>query len=250
MNYQQSSSFGGSMLPDVVKNLLIINVLFFIADMVFKQSFNINIMDYLGLHYFGSIYFYPFQYITYMFMHGGTAHIFFNMFALWMFGSMLENRWGSKNFLIFYLLTGIGAGLINNLVSFIELQYLSNSVPFELIEEFKNQGREVLGKSYNAEQATLQKLFSIFSGGTVGASGAIYGLFVAFAMIFPNMPLYIMFIPIPIKAKYLVIGMIAFDLFSGVQPYYATGIAHFAHLGGGLIGFLILTYWKRKGTIY
>jgi rhomboid-like protein len=240
---------GGSMLPDVVKNLLIINALFFLATVVFGSNFQFNLNDLLGLHYFESKYFYPFQYISYMFMHGSVGHIFFNMFALWMFGSMLENRWGSKNFLIFYMAAGIGAGIINNLVSFVELQFILDSIPMEVIEAFKREGKDVLGQSFSATQEELQKLYSIFIGGTVGASGAIYGLFVAFAMIYPNMKLYLMFIPIPIKAKYLVIGMIAYDLIAGIQPYN-TGIAHFAHLGGGLIGFLIITYWKRKGNMF
>ncbi|MBT8195071.1 MAG: rhomboid family intramembrane serine protease [Bacteroidia bacterium] len=238
------------MLPDVVKNLLIINALFFLATLVAGSNFQFDLSELLGLHYFESKYFYPFQYISYMFMHGDVGHIFFNMFALWMFGSMLENRWGSKNFLIFYMVTGIGAGIINNLVSFVELQYISDSIPREVIDAFKHQGKNIIGQSFPATQDQLQNLYFIFSGGTVGASGAIYGLFVAFAMIYPNMKLYLMFIPIPIKAKYLVIGMVIYDLAAGLQPFYSTGIAHFAHLGGGLIGFLLLTYWKRKGEVF
>lgn len=218
MNSQyQFRSF--SFLPPVVKNLLIINILFFVADMSLG-GFAIDLTQYLGLHHFKSDYFYPFQYITYMFMHGSFSHLFFNMFALWMFGYSLENEWGSKKFLFYYLFTGVGAGLIQTLVVGLEL------------ESFSAQGA--------APQALQHLANSIV---TVGASGAVFGLLLAFGMTWPNQLIYIYFF-IPLKAKWFVIIYGLIELFAGVNPS-PSNVAHFAHLGGMLFGIFLILYWRK-----
>jgi membrane associated rhomboid family serine protease len=196
-------------ITPTVKQLLIINVLFFIGSQyIGEMAYN-----YFALFSFESPNFKIYQLLTHMFMHGSISHIAFNMFALYSFGSTLEQFWGSKKFLFFYISCGLGAGIINNLVN----QYFLNDI------------------------TTV----------AVGASGAIYGLLVAFAFMFPSAELAMMFIPVPIKAKYFVPGIIAVDLFLGLKGSSifgsgGTGVAHFAHIGGALIGFAIMWYWKQN----
>lgn len=201
MNYRYSSNDN---LPPVVKNLLIINVLVFILQNVLDKRMNFTQL--IGLWPINSSMFQPWQPVTHMFAHGGMFHIFFNMFALWMFGRVLENLWGSKKFLIFYMLSGLGAAALH-----LAVQYFAGT-------------------------------FSV----AVGASGAVYGLLVAFAFLFPNTPLYLMFIPIPIKAKWAITGILVLDLIFGFSSAN-TGVAHAAHIGGAITGFIIVWYWKKKG---
>lgn len=203
-------SYSTDSLPPVVKYLIIINVAVFIAQLVLDPQIGLTIR-YLALHPVDSPAFSPYQVITHMFTHspGYIFHILFNMFALWMFGKELERYWGGKRFLNFYLLCGIGAAVLHLLV-----QYLMG------------------GYSY-----------------AVGASGAVMGIFAAFAYLFPNTPLYIMFIPIPIKAKWLMLGLVAYDLFGGFGG--GDNIAHFAHLGGAITGFIMVWIWNRdKSRFY
>lgn len=213
-----------SQLPPVTKNIIIINAIMWLATIIFeKASSSVNLTHLLGLHYFGAESFQPFQLLTHMFMHstltvqGGIdfSHLFFNMFAVFMFGRMIESVWGSKKFLIYYLVTGIGAGLIQELVWYFTLP--------AAYHEF------VL---------------------TVGASGAVFGVLLAFGFMFPNIPLYMIFVPIPIKAKYFVIGYGLVELFFGVAKIPGDRIAHFAHLGGMLFGIILILYWRKKGTLY
>jgi len=211
-------------------------VIFFAATYLFKQQ--INLEEYLSVFYFDSPYFKIWQPITYMFMHGSVAHIFFNMFALYSFGSVLEAHWGGKRFINFYLITGLGALALQWGVQAFEVYQLTGSV-------FNNLA--TLNVSDAMEVKTLQQ---IYFGPMVGASGAIFGLLVAFAMLYPNLEMYIMFIPVPVKAKYIIPVYIVIELFLGVARFEGDSIAHFAHLGGALIGFILVKLWKNKNTYY
>ena len=229
MNYQYSPN-RFSFLPVVVKNLLIINAIMFLADIVLVR-FGINLSDILGLHFFKASGFYPFQLLTYMFMHGNFTHLFFNMFALWMFGNTLENIWGPKRFLLYYVLCGLGAGLLQEGVQYIE--YITRLSHYQSV----NMGGTIVPMAQYLNWMT-----------TVGASGAIYGLLLAFGMMFPNSMIYLYFF-VPIKAKWFVIGYAVIELLSGV---FSSGyqVAHFAHLGGMLVGLIIILIWKKKGRLY
>lgn len=222
---------GFSVLPTVVKNLLIINVLFFLATIACDMVLRIDLADYLGLHYIGASDFQPYQLVTYMFMHGNFAHLFFNMFALWMFGNTLENIWGANRFLLFYFVCGIGAGLVQELVQYI--QYATTLQGYENVRIAANQ---IIPMSQYLNLLT-----------TVGASGAVFGILLAFGMMFPNSTLYIYF-AIPIKAKWFVIIYGVIELFSGFTS--VDNVAHFAHLGGMLFGLILILYWKKKGNLY
>ena len=212
---------GFSFLPPVVKNLLILNVLFFLAD-ISLQTRGIDLTQWLGLHYITAQDFYPWQFITYMFMHGNFSHLFFNMFALWMFGYALENHWGSKRFLVYYLITGVGAALIQTGVLALEIRGMTQGLPPFAAQHYINQ---IV---------------------TVGASGAVYGILLAFGMCFPNVPIFLYFF-LPIKAKWFVIIYGVIELFAGIGGT-ADGVAHFAHLGGMIFGLLLILYWRKHGS--
>lgn len=279
MSYQQYRPNSFNSLPLIVKNLLIINGLFFLATFLFQNQSNTDLADYLGLHYFTSDLFQPYQFVTYMFMHGGLFHIFFNMFALFMFGNVLENLWGPKRFLIFYMVTGIGAALIY--LGYQAFEYhqieiaiqglLNNTTPEEYIsvvknhfsdlynipenrpvfEGFINEWQKNIGNpSYSEKAIGDMSQFITFKQNIpmVGASGAIFGILIAFGMLFPNTELMFMFIPIPIKAKYAVIIYAVAELFFGVARFSGDNIAHFAHLGGALFGFILVKYWQKKSN--
>ncbi len=216
---------GFQILPPVVKNLLIINVLFFVATIVFARL-GVDLDTWLGLHYFSADNFHIWQPITYMFMHSNFGHLFFNMFALWMFGNTLENLWGSKRFLLFYMVCGIGAGLCQELVQYI--QYATSLANYSTV----NLGGRIV---------TMDNYLNMMT--TVGASGAIYGLLLAFGMMFPNSMIYFYFL-IPIKAKWFVIGYAVIELITGLTG--VDNVAHFAHLGGMLFGLLLILYWRKN----
>jgi membrane associated rhomboid family serine protease len=236
-------------IPPVVKNLLIINILFFIATYV-MQSKGIELGYYLGAFYFDSPFFKIWQPISYMFMHAGFTHILFNMFALYMFGSVLENRWGGKKFLQFYFITGLGALALQLLVQSVEVYGITGS--------FLNPGAITVDLAEDVVRTTLtglskaqfDTLLSIYTTPMVGASGAIFGLLVAFGMLYPNVEMYIMFIPVPIKAKYIMPVYIVIELFLGVARFQGDSVAHYAHLGGALLGFILVKLWKDKNTYY
>ncbi len=232
-------------LPPVVKNLLIINGLFFVATFLLGGKFGIDLTRYLGLHYWTSHFFMPHQIVTHMFMHGGLAHIFSNMFALWMFGSVLENVWGPKRFLLYYLVTGIGAAVIFNLTKMYDVWHLSQALSPEGLELVKNEGWKAWEEGKNFTDPALAKLNATLNGPVVGASGAVFGVLLAFGMLFPNTYIYLYF-AIPIKAKYFVMGYGAIELFLGIQNNPGDNVAHFAHLGGMLIGYFMIRYWNKR----
>ena len=230
-------------IPPVVKNILIINLLVFLGT-EFLAGQGINVTQYLALHYFTSDNFYPHQLVTYMFMHGGISHIFFNMFAVWMFGKVLEQVWGPKRFLIYYRATGIGAGLIQLLVAYIRIIPLNELVTPEQMDYIVTNGYELLQTNRNYSDPVSGQLNILINISTVGASGAVFGILLAFGMLFPNTELMLLFPPIPIKAKWFVIMYGVFELYSGFANNPNDNVAHFAHLGGMLFGFILIKYWK------
>ena len=249
-------------LTDTIKHLLIVNVILFIAP----QLFQINLTNILALHFPKNEYFGFWQYITHMFMHGGFGHIVFNMYGLWAFGTPLEQMWGRNKFIFFYFSAGIGAGLIYTLVNYYQFSqfydYLVNIgvseghisqlieiVPYS-IEDFKSQANVILSNSTSLkEQVDLSKLIDINAINrtpAVGASGAIYGVLVAFGLHFKDAKLALIFFPIPIAAKYFIPALILIDVFFGMTKYSIGNIAHFAHIGGAIIGFIVAYYWKKN----
>lgn len=280
MSYERYSPSGFGFLPPVVKNLIIINVLFFLATIVLGEAMHINLADILGLHYFTASGFAPYQFITYMFMHGNFSHIFFNMFALWMFGSVLEQVWGPKKFLLYYMITGIGAALVHYLVFYIQITPVLSSIDtfinqpnianlqqFVMSHKFDlRNGNEMLNQAFSSfEQnintlqqdpgnmkamqeslnfVTLYREHFLNLPVVVGASGAIYGLLLAFGMLFPNSLIYLYFF-IPMKAKWFVVLFGIIELVSGFFDQ-GSNVAHFAHLGGMIFGFFLIIYWKKK----
>jgi len=245
MSYSGRSVFQN--MPTVVKNLIIINVIMLLVTFVFKGAMHVDLTRKLGLFYFESSNFRPYQLISHIFMHGGLTHLFFNMFALFIFGRVLEQVWGSKRFFIYYFFTGLGAAALHSFVNFIEIKAAMSNLTPEQIALVKSEGVAVfeMGKNY-ADQgmAALNIMLNI---PTVGASGAVFGLLLAFGMYFPNTELMIMFIPYPIKAKYFVIGYGVIELFLGFSKLNS-GVAHFAHLGGMLFGFILIKIWKKQRT--
>ncbi len=241
---------GFNFMPVVVKNLLIINGLFFLATISFGAAFQLNLIKILGLHMPGSPDFQPYQLVSHMFMHANFSHIFFNMFALWMFGTAIENLMGSKRFLTYYLITGFGAAFLHLGVSYLEAlslrsELLAAGYTAADLKHFIETGsyRVISGVSESTIVAYLSKYYIP----TVGASGAVFGILLAFGMFFPNSYIYLFF-AIPVKAKYFVMGYGALELYFGFTS--DGNIAHFAHLGGMLFGFLLIRYWRRKRQIY
>lgn len=232
-NMFKGNSFFSS-IPPVTKNLIIINFLLWLASFVILRRFDFDLNNYLGLHYITSDNFNVAQFITYMFMHDTSSigHVFFNMFSVFIFGRTLEMVWGPKRFLFYYLTTGIGAGFIQELVWFLSVAGES-AIP--MIDPITSAVSEIPVEYYT----------SWFN--TVGASGAVFGILLAFGMLFPNAQMFLMFIPIPIKAKYFVAFYGLIELFFGVASVSGDNVAHFAHLGGMLFGLLLILYWRKKG---
>ncbi len=214
-------------MPPVTKNIIIINVLIFLGSIV-APKYGINLTQWFGLHFFMAPDFKLYQLFTYMFMHGGFEHLFFNMFAVWMFGRVLEQVWGPRRFLFYYIVCGVGAGLIQELVQYI--QYATVLSGYDSVN---------MGGNYVIPMSDYLNMMT-----TVGASGAIYAILLAFGMIFPNQPIYLYFL-LPMKAKYFVMGYAVLELIFGMSQR-GDGIAHFAHLGGMLFGFILIMYWKKK----
>ena len=234
-------------MPPVVKNLLIINGIFFLATLLLSKI-DINLYNIFGLHYFRSELFKPWQIFTYLFMHGDFTHLFFNMFALWIFGATIENIWGSKRFLNYYLICGLGAGLIQMIVLVVRIFMLTKSMQPDEVEFVYANGLEVLNQGKNYSYELYGNLNKAINMATVGASGSVFGLLLAFGMMFPDSKIYVYFL-LPIKAKWFVIIYGAIELFYGVTGTQ-TGVAHFAHLGGMLFGYLLIRHWKRKANKY
>jgi membrane associated rhomboid family serine protease len=214
-------------LPPITKNLLIINVLCYFGIIVARR-YGLDLDSVLGLHFFLASDFKLYQLFTYMFMHANLEHIFFNMFAVWMFGRTLEMVFGSKRFLTYYLVCGIGAGIVQEVIQYVF--YATELVRYDSV----NIGVEIVPM---AEYLNLMT--------TVGASGAVYGILLAFGMLFPNSQMFVFPLPFPIKAKFFVIGYALIELFLGLGQT-GDGVAHFAHLGGMIFGFLLIMYWRKK----
>lgn len=267
-----------STLPPVIKNLLIINGLFFLAGMAFQHMYDGDINGFLGLHYPIASQFKPYQFITYMFLHGGFSHLFFNMFALWMFGNVLENVWGPKKFLVYYLFTGVGAALTHYAIFFFEISPVTSAIDQYLQAPSLDAFTAFINSEYFSVSSTdIQTHFNTFvqkynllsnadpkaalaesinfmyqyredvlnAPVVVGASGAVFGVLLAFGMMFPNSLIYVYFF-IPVKAKWFVLIYGAIELFSGVLSRPGDNVAHFAHLGGMVFGFILLYFWDEK----
>ena len=269
--YQQNGLSGFSNMPTVVKNLLIINALCFLAHYVMVQTGKMDINHILGLYYPESEKFKPYQLLTHVFMHGDFWHLFFNMFSLWMFGSKLESYWGPKRFFIYYFVTAFGAAALYLGINAIEIHKIKSAIEefaqnpnydsfYLLIQKdnlYANASQIAdfltawnLDKTNplyvnDAKQIAQMMLESKMSVPVVGASGAVFGLLLGFGLLFPNTELLIMFIPVPVKAKYVVLGLGLWELYSGLRNNPADNIAHFAHLGGMLFGYILIKYWNQ-----
>lgn len=274
MSYQQIRPSSFNILPVVIKNLLIINAIFWLANTVFEKQLGFSLNERFGLYFPLSSMFSPIQYVTHLFLHGNFMHIFFNMFALWMFGTVLENYWGPKRFLIYYFATGIGAAFIHTFSTWYEIHQLSSTIevyanspnPMDFLTLMKKnamyltqdsidgvnrlinnwemmpENRDYMAQSLTFAQSLVEGKMNI---PTVGASGAVFGVLLAFGMLFPNNLIYIYFM-IPVKAKYFVIIYGLFELYSGFANNPGDNVAHFAHLGGMLFGFLLIKFWNKK----
>jgi membrane associated rhomboid family serine protease len=217
------------LIPPVIKNLVILNALVFFAQVVFEKNQSFNIENLFALHDIRSVYFRPHQLVTHMFLHGSFEHILFNMFALWMFGSVLENLWGPKRFLIFYMLCGLGAALLHLGTLYYELTPYWNTY-YALSP---------------AEQEEVKYINNILNSKTVGASGAVFGCLAAFGYLFPNSLIYVYFF-LPIKAKWFVLIYGAMELWLGIRNSAGDNVAHWAHLGGAIVGLLIVIIWNKR----
>jgi membrane associated rhomboid family serine protease len=237
-------------LPPVVKNLIFINILMLLAYYAVGSIFDIDLNKLLGLYFPKSEQFRPIQIVTHMFMHGGLVHLFFNMFALYMFGQVLEHVWGPKRFLIYYFVCGLGAAFVHESVIAFQYIHLVQVLSPENLQLVLNEGTAYFNKGQGFVDPTMQSLQILLNTPTVGASGAIFGVLLAFGFLFPNTQLMIIFPPIPIKAKYFVL------IYGGIELYLAitqpgSSIAHAAHLGGMLFGYLLIRYWRKTtNTLY
>jgi membrane associated rhomboid family serine protease len=256
----------------VVKNLIYLNVIVLLASWYLDSRFDLWATRNLALFYFESPYFQKYQLVTHMFMHGGIMHLFFNMFALWMFGRVLEGVWGSKRFFIYYFVTGLGAAAIHTFVNYLQYSQIESAIVAfqntpspDLFASIINKyfsglsgNDEALVTSWISDhnnpmyiKNAIHRLAELYYGTinvpTVGASGAVFGILLAFGMLFPNTELMLLFPPIPIKAKWFVLGYGAIELYLGFTQRNSN-IAHFAHLGGMLFGFILIKYWNSRRT--
>jgi len=228
-------------IPPVVKNLLIINIIVFLPSLFYSHGFAGNgdpVAEHFGVYYFDSPLFRPWQVITHMFVHGGWFHIIFNMFALYSFGAIVEYVMTSQRFLAFYFICGLGAIALQMCVQAYEVHAITGQLSLASPE---------LNSSYEAYGNNAQKLYDIYHVDMVGASGAIFGLLIAFGMLYPNAELMIMLIPVPVKAKYIIPVYVLVELSLGVGQFGGDNVAHFAHLGGALLGFILVKAWHLQG---
>jgi membrane associated rhomboid family serine protease len=237
-------------IPPIVKNLIFINAIMLLAYYAVDSVFGINLNRILGLYFPKSELFKPIQLITHMFMHADFWHLFFNMYALYIFGAVLENVWGPKRFLIYYFVCGLGAVAIHESVIAFQFYHLAQSVSVDNLQIVINEGTAYLSKGLRFDDPTMFQLQELLNTPTIGASGAIFGILLAFGMLFPNTQLMIIFPPIPIRAKYFVMIYGGIELALAVtQP--GSQIAHAAHLGGMLFGYLLIRYWRKTtNTLY
>jgi len=232
-------------LPPVVKNLIMINLIMLFADITAQHVFGVRLSATLGLHFPKSELFMPLQLVTHMFMHGGILHLFFNMFALFMFGRVLEQVWGPKRFLTYYLVCGLGAAFVHETVILIQYEKVMLAISPEQYEAVLNGGAY-----FGIITNEMKSLWLILNTPTVGASGAVFGILLAFGVLFPNTQLMLLFPPIPMKAKYFVMIFGAIELYLAVtRP--GSNIAHAAHLGGMVFGYFLIRYWRQTtDTLY
>jgi membrane associated rhomboid family serine protease len=237
-------------LPPVVKNIIMINILMLLADYAAKSVFGIDLTMVLGLYFPLSEQFKPLQIVSHIFMHGGFWHLFFNMYALYIFGQVLENVWGPKRFFIYYIITGLGAALIHETVIGFQYMQVAQSLSFENLQQVLNEGTALFKQGQGFADPDMLKLQMLLNTPTVGASGAVFGILLAFGVLFPNTQLMLLIPPMPIKAKYLVMIYGALELYLALtQP--GSNIAHAAHLGGMLFGYLMIRYWRKTtNTLY
>jgi membrane associated rhomboid family serine protease len=237
-------------LPPVVKNIILINALMFLADLAAKRVYGMDLGMMLGLYFPKSEHFMPVQIVTHMFMHGGFWHLFFNMYALYIFGQVLENVWGPKRFFIYYIICGLGAAFMHEAVIFFQYNKLMNVIGPDQLQVVLDEGTTYFREGKVFSDETMKSLQLLLNVPTVGASGAIFGVLLAFGVLFPNTELMLLFPPIPIKAKYFVLiyGIIELSL-AVTQPN--SNIAHVAHLGGMLFGYIMIRYWRKTtNTLY
>ncbi|HUX95881.1 MAG TPA: rhomboid family intramembrane serine protease [Bacteroidales bacterium] len=247
MNGYSRGFFG---LPPVVKNIIIINVLMLLADYTVRTVFGVDLTMILGLYFPKSESFMPLQIVTHMFMHGGIWHLFFNMYALYIFGQVLEQVWGPKRFLIYYLVCGLGAAFIHESVILIQYEKIMNIISPDQLQMVVNEGAGYFRDGKVFTDSTMKSLQLLLNTPTVGASGAVFGILLAFGVLFPNTQLMLLIPPIPIRAKYFVMIYGAIELYLAVtQP--GSNIAHAAHLGGMLFGYILIRYWRNTtNTLY
>lgn len=274
MQQYRPSSF--RLLPDVIKNILIICGLAYLANVVAEAKFGFSLNDIFGLRQHGAEKFHWWQYVTHLFMHGSLMHIMFNMFAFWMFGNTLENLWGPKRFLFYFLFTGIGAAVLHNAVGYYELHalqqkatafynapsadafsvFIRENIPYQYLNPEYSTAIESLKKAWyetgespeimSASQQVINEYINFkLNTPTVGASGAVFGILLAFGMLFPNSIIYVYF-ALPVKAKYFVMLYGALELYSAMQNNPTDNVAHFAHLGGMLFGFILIKFWNKR----
>lgn len=233
-------------ITEAIKHLIIINIIFFVVPQLLK----LDIAQYFALYFPKNDSFGFWQYLTHMFMHGSFMHIAFNMYALWAFGTPLEQMWGKKKFLFFYFSAGLGAGVIYTLVNYYQFngiyeQVVNMGLTSTDIQVFLDTGRDQSGLM-DLTQSQVNQFYRLYHAPAVGASGAVYGILVAFGMMYPNAKLALIFFPVPIAAKYFIPVMLLGDVFFGVTKYSVGNVAHFAHIGGAIIGFIIAWYWKKN----
>jgi membrane associated rhomboid family serine protease len=274
MSYQEFKPMRFQILPPVVKNLLIINGILYLATVVLENKLGYDLAETLGLRFPSSEYFRPYQYITHLFMHGSFMHLFSNMLALWMFGNMLENFWGPKKFLIFFLVTGLGAAVIHTLFTWYEIEQMHSTINTFLMQvnpvDFKLLVSKYSSYIEHDQYTELNKFYDLWQQApndpgyinearsftdvllknktdipTIGASGAVFGILLAFGMTFPNTIIYLYF-AIPIKAKWFVLFYGLFEVYLGIQNNPGDNVAHFAHLGGMLFGYFLIRAWGKN----
>ncbi len=247
MNRYTSGFLG---LPPVVKNLIMLNVLMLLATWVIQNTTGLDLSTKLGLYFPASERFMPLQIVTHMFMHGGFLHLLLNMYALYMLGNILENVWGPKRFFIYYIVCGLGAALTHESVIAFQYSHLAQSLSPENLNYVLNEGTALFRQGQGFSDPDMLKLQILLNTPTVGASGAVFGILLAFGVLFPNTQLMIIFPPIPIRAKYFVMFYGALELYLALtQP--GSNIAHAAHLGGMIFGYILIRYWRKTtNTLY
>ncbi|MCU0362023.1 MAG: rhomboid family intramembrane serine protease [Bacteroidales bacterium] len=242
---------GFSGMPPVVKNIIMINVLMLLVTFVAGSTFNIDINRLLGLYFPKSEHFMPVQIIVHMFLHGGLGHLFFNMYALYIFGQVLESVWGPKRFLIYYLVCGLGAALVHETVIAFEYIGYARALDPSDLQLVLEEGSKFFSEGRLFSDGNMQDLQRLLNTPTVGASGAVFGVLLAFGVLFPNTELLLLIPPMPIKAKYLVFGYGLIELFLAFSQGGSSNIAHAAHLGGMIFGYILIRYWRKTThTLY